>query len=772
MAFSDLLQQDGVGHVWLLDISTDNFATVSYRWATGSVVDGSGNRYEAKIKPGTYSRSFGSDNFPVASTIEIEVDNTDFGADWLVDRSTFATSVLKARFRLRLALYDPTAAYTAHPSLTIQTMGDFVCLDFPSRDATTVKLSLADDTLGRIADLSLAPSINEWIADGDTTASNCPFVGTTPARLGNWDQPIQLAFGHGQIKCPVMHSGYRKQPTNGQYHPIIVCATTNTSSSADTAVNLKGQFREDFTIGGDDWRGQTVGIPPTWVDSTGTSQTIWSMQKTDSISKDSKTWRICWIRFDIVQYKAWFNSTYGENQGFIDNVAPKLVDPSQGNAGYGAQGQGGDFEWAAFDCFWFQGYPLSARTVTSSWYQYGPDIVRDLISYYSGASSSDVDSTSFDAVKAAMGPYFCGGVVQPFSASEQLRPGFAGADPRAAYGVNKLREALGQILASIDCDLYLSWTGTYKLIANNVSFADFTATYESIDESRMQGVSERTPSLGERWTPFNRVYVESPQGETLGPFDHPSTVTTWGKIFPRTLSAKWVLDSGYTGFWSFVWQRRMIESVHRPLLRFVTDMGALRFDLGTFVYLTWTRLQGGSTPYSSSLFRIEKLAIDPKSMSVLVEAIWMADLLTDLPYLLDDETLVTISSGSGGRTLSVANGDPNPVASSGSFISDGVEAGDMLIVRDTVEGATGFTNNRAVIITSVDSATQLTVDSYVDWTDRTGITNWSIVKGATTYPTSSDDPTNYPSGGTMYGKVSGETDLFSDSSSANKLKDG
>ena len=85
--------------------------------------------------------------------------------------------------------------------------------------------------------------------------------------------------------------------------------------------------------------------------------------------------------------------------------------------------------------------------------------------------------------------------------------------------------------------------------------------------------------------------------------------------------------------------------------------------------------------------------------------------------------------------------------------------------------ANDFTVARRTRIVSVDSATTCTV-VWSGWSTTSGISAWEIHRGATTYHTQIPDPANYPSGGTMYGKASGASDLFSNSTSANKLKDG
>lgn len=777
MSFSALIaeQFSPVGFGWAMDISTDDFASVAYRWATTSFHDGT-NAYDGRLildSMTPITRQFGVDGFPTASSFELQVDNTDFGADWLCTHSTWASLIPAVRFRLKLVLFYADQSYQAHQTVYTQQVGEYVVLDNPSRTESVVQLSLVDDSLGRIADLAIAPSVNDWIADGDTTTANCPLKSSSPVAVGSWDEPIQLAFGSGLIRCNPVVAGYRGTPGAGaNIYPIIICATTDTDASGDTPLGLIGQFKEVLTSSTPEQEGRTIGIPATFVDDDGNTQTIWSQQRTPSISRDGKTWRIIWLQFNATNYTTWVQSYLGEGTDAGMTVVPTVVDNQFYNPTATSNEQAwAPFAWAAFECFWFQGYPLSART-SETFYQSGADVVRDLISYYSdGSSSSDIDTTSFDAVKAALGTLCVGGTISG-EAGRSSGSGLAGLErANKSYGMNKLREVLGELLGSIDCDLSLTWLGKYQLTAPNVTFAAVTTTRISIDETRAFVEGERTPSLGERWAPYNRLYVNDKEGRTQGPFDHPTE--SWHRVFPRTIEGKWVLEHGVEGYWSYVWQRRLVEAKHRSLLRFQTDFYALNLDLGSYFEMGWSRGQGGSSPYpTTTVWRLESISIDPRTLSVGVEAIWQNDLVEEQPYLLDNESLVQISTGGGGRTLSVQNANFSVTASSGSFVADGVEAGDILIAHSLVNGDANFTNDVAVRVLARNSATELEVD-YDGWApDEAALTNWYILKGATTYPTSSDDPTNYPSNGTMYGKTSTASDLFSDSSAANKLKDG
>jgi hypothetical protein len=99
---------------------------------------------------------------------------------------------------------------------------------------------------------------------------------------------------------------------------------------------------------------------------------------------------------------------------------------------------------------------------------------------------------------------------------------------------------------------------------------------------------------------------------------------------------------------------------------------------------------------------------------------------------------------------------------------------------DTTIALTAFTRYRTIRIANIVSDTvaqvvaDLTGDLNFDAPSGVAIAagHWLIYKGATTYPSAISDPTNYPQGGAMYGKVTDSGGLFSDSSPGNQLLDG
>jgi len=803
VAFADVAAQDGIGWAWLLDVSFDNFATVSYRWSTFSCLVGS-NQYEARIPQKGLSRlarAFGDENTIRAGDITVSLDNTDYGADWLVDRSTVASQVFRARFKLTLLVYPPGQ----FSSYQTKVCGTFKALTFPSRDRERVTLQLSDDTMGFFADALSSPTIREWIEDAGSNINTNPLFesfGPTPAPNSDWDTPMPLAFGQGRLICfPAAldlssdyvppgeaTEGMLNSPMTG-FRAIMVCATTSTADVIPTDLRqLWGVFGEDTMMGSSKWAdgaGTTISIPKTYTTPHDTPSdigprdytfTIWEPQKTQTLTKDGASWKLLWVKFNVDAYKLWFQasrkiSVGGTQTDGSTTAVAYLVPQAPGSV---LQSRAKMF--GAFSHFQVTGSGFSGRTNTSVAGQTGIDVIRDLISYYSHGSASDVDTTRFDAARQ-MCPVGVSGILMPqrpvttrFRYSPQ-------APPANALTNGHLQQALQDICQSADLDLAMTWDGKIAVFSSYFSFANLTTTRVVIDETRGNNVIERIPSKGQRWSPYNRVYVVDPSGVPHGPFDNPDASVDWGVVLERTLHGKWSYpfapsEALYT---QNVWfSQRRIESLVRPVIQFVTDRDGLQLDLGDLFDFTWSRGGGTSGPYNASVFRVESITVDPDTLAVGIEAVWVDDVRSVYPYLLDLEALTVRVASSAGRTVNVMDGDTEHTFSTGDLTTDGVVEGDVLVLLDATQAQNVFTRFRALRITAVLDAVTIETSGDplpCDFSSPGGanVATWEIRKGALTYPTSSSDPTNYPSDGTMYGKASDDDDRYSDTGDANKL---
>jgi hypothetical protein len=417
------------------------------------------------------------------------------------------------------------------------------------------------------------------------------------------------------------------------------------------------------------------------------------------------------------------------------------------------------------------------------------DVIKDLIAYYSPMKDSPpatgpINANKFGRAKAARGAFQVTGEVQvPYASASKGAP----VRPfdrfgKLAYQGGLLRQALANLCASADIDLFIDFNGQAAVVTQIADYASQTATYPSVDETRIDNVRERVPSAGERWEPYNVAFVSQPDGSRYGPYRNEDALTAWGRELARDLNGTWwpylkqllALGLSSLGTENAVWTSRALESKVRPVVTFDTDLSFLELgvDMGDDFLFSWTR-GGNSNVYSNTLFRCEQMVFHPSRGTLTVTAVWMDDLRTDKPYLLDDETFTTRKNSSGGRTATVADSSTTVTFSSGSLITDGVAAGDHLILKDATESATGFTRNRALKIASITDATHLVVtDPSLNFGGGAAVATWEIRRSQHTYPTSSSDPTHYPDGGVMYGKVSNAAGVFSDATAANELLDG
>lgn len=819
MSFASILQQDGAAHVWLLDVSFDDFVSVAYRWSTEScsiVVGSQTFDYEARIPAkglGKISRGFGQDGSPQAGVVTVSLDNTDFAADWLVDRSTVASQVFRARFKLTLCVYP---GFSTPANGATQVMGIFKCLGFPAQDRERISFQLADDSMGLFNDPLVSPTIREWRNDPGSLPQVCPIAQAfSPAPSCDWDQPMPLMFGAGRFNvfpaaCDVGdESGGNPLNITG-LRAIPVCATINSDPVTPNDIKyLWGVYAPDVMLGVEKWpagAGSTVGIPKTFTvpsDISGTERqalnlnggetfTIWEPKKTQLITKDGAQWTLLWVAFNVARYSQWFQMTRRVTVGGTQSEDVAIPGTAATGTAIGSAPlaylvpTGPPDAWGmftfgrmmgAFGYFQVSGWPLSAVTAKTTEDQSGVNVVRDLVSYYSHGGAAYIDTARF-AKAQAMSPTSVAGVMQPMR-PDTSRFKYSNVLPASnALSMGQLRQTIGDICQSSDLDYAMTWGGQVAVFSSYFNFADITASRLSIDETRCNNVTRRTPSKGERWSPYNRLYQTSPDGERHGPFDNPDVNVNWGVPLEKTLMGVWqrpfvATDPLYS---QLVWQStlRRVESMVRPVVGFSTDREGLQLDLGDLFNFVWTR--GGSAgPYqTATVHRVERITLDPELLTIDFEAVWVDDIQSVHPYLLDDETFVVRVTPVGGRTVSVNDGNSLVTASGGSWLADGVQAGDVLRLKDSSQAVGVLSRNRDLRISTVTSS-QLQVDDSDGTAWNFGapggatVSEWEIRRGEETYPTSSTDPAHYPNDGAMYGKGCGSADAYPDATAANVL---
>lgn len=878
--FNELLALDPPGHVWLLDVSLDNFATVLYRWSDKSTTV-AGNNYQARLAfTGSITRGLGRDGFPESSKFEVLVANDDFVADWLVDRGTVAQWLFKARFKLALALYDPTLVTDgSDPSLQTKVVGTFKCLDRPARDAGAVRLQLSDDAMGLFDTLLASPTVREWKDNAGSTVANCPIKDNYSVPAMDWDTPIQLAWGgfcrawpaaksvdvqntgsawvaatvYGpeigtrvtQMGQPIGSnaaetevyelivpgtSGAAGPGANRATHhaariddgtcvwkwvghyanlafnagarfPIIVCATTSPDNAVTTDVGeLNATFSPDSVFNGkaNPWAGMEIRIPSTFTVPAGSRYThlatpgdtviLWTAKKSASITKSGVAWKILWVEFDVDAYVLWFTfafnsldlqspaeseagfgnpfGTAGTSPNYLFGVAPVGAGAAR-DAPYRG---GGAAAMEAFSYFAVYGYPLSSRTQKSTPVS-GVEVIEDLVNYYSYGGASSADAALFAAAKQSNGICVCGTINPSKPSSDRFK--YSSLSPVASsLRMGDLRQALSEIASAVDVDLFMTWSGQVGIRTGFFNFATRTATPWDLPETRCRDVVDRIPSTGERWEPYNRLYILGPDGGPKGPYDNALAIAAWGTIIQRTVNGRWLQGIGGNNDQEAertAWQLgSRVESVVRPVIRCGADREVLRLELGEQFTFTWTR--GGNTAvYSAALFQLESMAINPNSLDVVITAVWVGD--EDRPYILDDETMPVVVSNSLGRTAIVQ--DANPVANftTGDMIADGVQIGDILVLKDSTQAGNVFTRYRAIRVVDVVSANKLQLEaSDLDFSSPGGVAvvDWEILRGWSTYSLlEASSPGNYPPNtAALYGKACDAADVFSNTTTA------
>ncbi len=873
-----MLDANGIGAFWVLEYSFDNFAT-SNAWSTASYNNAT-QTFDARIiSIGHISSGFSLDGLPAPATVDVELANVDGQIDWLVS-TVPAAQVNNARFRLSLYTWDNTPAavasaiangLTIEPTVQVQQFGVYVMLDWPKRYTEKIKLTLADDLVGRINDGLVAPTIREWVNNVITNypLEVCPLKGVSPVANLDWDAQFPLAFGMPSLKCYAAANDYRVVPgslppawqanklqavgdriTNGgNGNPladnIYECITAGYSGTVGPPASPGGPSGtgQDITVvgGGSHWKyvnaaatnttalaipicattdlngtpgpfngitkldieyrtdieyasyfaelvGARLGIPKSYsyVPDAGSAyqgapviSTVWQAYLSNTIMKNGVGWRVLWVSLDVQKYITFVGRsvviTTADSKTEGNTPPATFMYP----AAKGTTNTRSIPSAAGAAAAWYvSGYPMSERSVQNSLMQNASDIVQDLIAYYSTASIADVDGASFAKAKAATSALYIGGVINPFAPPQNTVPLKAGAPITIQPGL--MREALRNILASADMDLYVRRIdGKFALACSFFTFDDITSTKLALDATRVSDIEETRPSVGARWYPFNRVYLTTVNNETLGPFDNPAGLTALGGVQSKTLNAKWMVlvGSAFTADYLLgVWGLRNLETRVRSVVRFRADKSALSLDLAGFFTFSWYRGALGYA-YNGTAFAVERMVIDPGNLTVDIEAVNVDDMVSERAYLLDDENIITVATGNAGRTVTCVDLNVQLTFSSGSIITDGVAAGDIIVLQDASESDEGFKRNKALRVSFVVDATHLNFDpaSDPDVGDFGGggtFSGWTIQKGATHYPTSGSDPANYPFGGAVYGKASNDDTHYSDDSNANTLKEG
>ena len=771
--FVELCALPTPGMAILVEVSTDRFATVltvsgvRQAWSTvpGFFNNPSNNFYNGGISSvGRHQRALGTEGLPAASTISLVLDNTDGAFDWLTYPFTVETTVFKSRFRVYVAVFDP-----ANPSDNqVQALGTFQPLDMPSRDESRVYLELADDVMGEAADLTLSPSLNSWLKNASTNNANTPWAassGVLNAAAGveyavDPDRPLPLAFGNGKVPALRLVRG------DLRFHPFAVCCTTNTGLTPTEPDSKLLDLRFE-----------------NYPDAPFTPSLFFWDRSPFNISRDGRTWRIWLVQFDTV---GMLNSAWVMN----DVLAGEFGGP-------GSNGTAVNFRKAFTDAFfskvgqiYVKAFPLSSHTYPPTLGSVGNaailsaitcvNVARDLLQQYCRGSVV-VDVPSFDSVSAA-NPGSRAAVYVGDVGSRAIRK----AEPTIVGEGGQIRGILRGLSQAGVFDLTTLSLGTVRAIASTATSTAYLAaaggTLFRFDETRVvaDSLRVRTPSQGQRWSPYNRVFLEIGEASGFlapgrnGPFDHTANLAAWGRPFTRIIDATYAdvsqdlgsafQDSG-VGF-AAIEKQFGVESKIRPVVSFRYGLEALQLELGDYFTMSLTR--GGQTTlvdtYTDAIWKVEALNFLPETGQVEVEGVWSSDILTEIPFLLDDDAqILRVDSSTLVASVTTAVGSDVATFSAGSLLTAGVVVGDILVLQNAAEAADVFDLNRGNRIIAV---TATTAQGAAKWQAVGPTSTWKIIKGATTTPAT---PAGRQFGKAASSKTAG---VFSSAADANRLREG
>ena len=784
MSFDTEVVKDGRGRFIRVDISIDNFSTISYRYGSvAGLLDGT-NMYSARVlELAPIRRALGTNHIASSSTSTIVFDNADASLDWLNGTDSFQ-NVVKARLRIYVCLFDPSTP----TSIVSKQLGEFVISSWPTSDNSRITVPLADDMLGRLGGGLLLPTLLDWQGVGNT--SNNPVKNSIglPASI-SVNTPMQLAFGEDWVLgFPHIIPWGNNDSGDAYYEKIVVplYATTDTTAvDQDLVQQLRVEMysteTEEPTLVLLDIAREFY--PPDWIANGVTQQYTWEVEKSPTITKGGIDFQIVYL---VVREDLGFGKYQNVNLSLPVSDAQQEAERLATLARLRTFAYANGYPTGAVDStrqypfvtsrvmkWYVKGVPLSQITNPATLLNvaHACDVITDLVSEY---GTGTMDSTSAQRVKDQNPWAACAGVVQPWTerANDLSRP-----PPPLS-----MRQALTRLAQSSDLDVFVNWSGN---IALSTDFRDFTAqtslaSLTEFKDSDFESITLAVPSTGERHAPYNRVYfsggkpLDAERLET--PFQGPFDLSV--DAVPNTRIIDLGLEQGWRPYRQQALdplQWRQLDTTVRPRVRFRTNIAGLRLELGDLFRVKWVR-GTLNAPYSTATaFQCESITYAAGDDSVEIEAIYMGDLDDERQYLLDDETLLVRSKGA-------LTGDCVPV---GDAVVDfggtinlttmGVEIGDILVLRDSTQAADVFTRNGTWRITDVTdtNTVEVAVNGAAAYPTAGTIANadWSIVRGATTYPTAVSDPTNYPSGGDMYGKVT-DAGTYSDSSVGNQLLTG
>lgn len=769
MAFADEVVKDGRAYAMRFDVSEDDFDTIAYRWATHDLRTSSTTEYQPRVlSVGSLSKGFGTDGIPSPTTLDLTLDNADGGLDFLFARTYYGT-ITRLRVRAYLITWNAFNGY-GNETEEMQ-LGDFMFADFPRRTTDTVSMQMADAILGRLDGAADLPTLGnfraKWAIDNSETLQTADDRVMDAVR-------VPMVFGRTAVAAgpPCLRLADGGAAILRLVYPFRAGGSSGTSFRLWTEILegeavLRGGVQSDVYFGNSNVnRKGVVEIPPTahFDDGTGTptSFTIWTTGSIDVAWPDGVERPTRYLQINVPYFAFWWQAvneaaggdvvTSVDAGGLAPDSVTRPIDASRAKVA-NPPGSGSPYF-----------YGLAALGILTSrriWVQgadatTAPDAVEALVGAVDGGPS--VDSASFALVEAAHPTAVVDGV----------------------YRDGSIRAALAGMCGSADIDLFSNWEGELALsgdIFQGLAVESLTAI--ELTDVDIVDVESSMPSVGERnFAPS--AFVLDGRGTALG-FEGTEPPGK-GATLSRRMSAAGA-DGTYStsgavvelrSDWSLSdFAQRSLSGEVRPRIRFRTDARGLRLDLGNYFRFTWSRSVANT--FSRSWFKVESISYSYASGIVEIEAIWRADDDSPEPYLLDSRAKNLRVLAGGGRTVTVTDGSSTATFSSGNLTSDGVQVGDILVLKDSSLGPSNFTRYRCLRFLQLTDTSVVLIDGDLDFDAPSGVavSEWEIRTGAVS--SSPPNPsTDYPNGWSIYGKMA-DTDWggeYSDDTNANQLIGG
>lgn len=720
-------QHTGVNYCRKLHVAYDG--ATQYRYSDKAFNDGSFSAWttpaahlEILRSVSSIQRGLGTDHYPQAADVDVVLMNNDGDADWLVNQAT-AANVHKATCRLFAG-----ASEAATPDfIAWHQLGEYFISSKPTRTLQDVSFGMTENIRGLLVDLNPLPTVQDWFDSGNHPF-NDPLWSPSPPELSPEvsGKIIPLRFGREYVVDDAIHYAYSAYYASAH----VLCASRS---------NVTPTVLKHWIIMGDGFMAEV----PREIPERG-GLPLWEEVCDGPVTKNGVDYYIHYIKVNIWAY-------------YYVNSVRRGVPFEQA-----WRDEGGTTLESRNTRFIALATPLSstAAAVDADARTSPGQVIRDIICSYSLAGSSYLDENSVARLEQTVhqGKYAAGVIADTAGVAE----------------------VLGQIFASWDMDGFADYSGRLSLTAFIQDYTNKTSEMvglHEVYEEDLLDFSDQHPSRGQRWAAFNRIYydgMKEPIAVTPhvseGPYDKLDTLLGATNFVERRIEVSWrsVEDAA-----SGPWGRRDIDTTPRPVARFRTHLGLLRIDLGAYFRLSWTRNLGG--PYSSSLFKLEEMAIDLDTMTVDTTAVWVADVDTNKPWLADEKQYLSRVSSVG--TATVVDADATVEFSDATVLTDfGAAAGDHLILRDATEGTNGLKRNRAVKIQSITDGNTLELDGASDLDFGAGagvaVAAWEIRRSHLTPPATALP--NYPDGTAIYGKIAdvATPPVYSDATVAHKLLDG